>query len=101
MSKLVSKCAVLRGDEARLDALSDPSMFADVDENDPRSVAKWARKLGQHLGDDLPSDYGEMVEQIEAGEGLGDIGGDGSGGDDGGMFDGGFSPSGGAFGGDD
>ena len=64
MSKLVSKFAVLRGDEARLDALSDPSMFADVDENDPRSVAKWARKLGQHLGDDLPSDYGEMVEAL-------------------------------------
>ena len=95
MSKLVSKFAVLRGDEARLDALSDPSMFADVDENDPRSVAKWARKLGEHLGDDLPSDYGEMVEQIEAGEGLGDIGGS----DDGAMFDGGFSDGAGAFGG--
>ena len=101
MSKLVSKFAVLRGDEARLDALSDPSMFADVDENDPRSVAKWARKLGEHLGDDLPSDYGEMVEQIEAGEGLGDIGGDGGGSDDGTMFDGGFSDGAGSFGGAD
>lgn len=96
MQKLVSKFAVLRGDEARLEALSDPSMFSDVDENDPRSVAKWARKLGEHLGDDLPGDYGEMVEQLEAGGSLadGDAGGESP------MFDGGFSGGGGGFGDD-
>lgn len=93
MKKLVSKFAVLRGDEARLEALSDPSMFSDVDENDPRSVAKWARKLGEHLGDDLPGDYGEMVEQLEAGGSLAD----GDAGADSPMFDGGFSGGGGGF----
>lgn len=68
MHKLMSRVAVLKSEEARLESLADPSMFADVDENDPRSVAKWARKLGEQLGDDVPGDYGEMVDQLESGD---------------------------------
>ena len=68
MRRLVSRFAVMKSEEARLESLSDPSMFAGVDENDPRSVAQWARKLGSQLGDDLPADYDEMVDQIESGE---------------------------------
>jgi putative FmdB family regulatory protein len=69
MTKLISRVAVMKSEESRLEDLADPGMFADVDENDPRSVARWARKLGQQLGDDLPEDYGEMVDQLESGEG--------------------------------
>jgi putative FmdB family regulatory protein len=68
MQKLVSRVAVLKSEEARLESLADPSMFGDVDENDPRSVAKWARRLGEQLGDDAPDDYGELVDQIESGD---------------------------------
>jgi putative FmdB family regulatory protein len=72
MTKLISRVAVMKSEEARLEALADPGMFADVDENDPRSVARWARKLGAQLGDDLPDDYEEMVDQIEQGDEPGD-----------------------------
>ncbi|HEU5319130.1 MAG TPA: zinc ribbon domain-containing protein [Chloroflexota bacterium] len=75
MQKLISRVSVMKSEEARLEALADPSMFADVDENDPRSVARWARKLGETMGDDVPDDYGEMVEQLESGEMPDDIGG--------------------------
>src|SRR5947209_20617013 len=70
-SKLVSRVFQLKSEDAQLDDLADPSNFGDVDENDPKSVARWARKLGQQLGDDLPDDYGEMVDQLESGD-LGD-----------------------------
>lgn len=69
MTKLVSRVAVMKSEDSRLEDLADPSMFGDVDENDPRSVARWARKLGQQLGEDVPDDYQEMVEQLESGEG--------------------------------
>ena len=77
MTKLISRVAVMKSEESRLESLADPSMFADVDENDPRSVARWARKLGESLGDDVPDDYGEMVEQLESGEMPDDMGGGG------------------------
>jgi putative FmdB family regulatory protein len=86
MTKLISRVNVMKSEESRLESLADPSMFGDLDENDPRSVARWARKLGEQLGDDLPEDYGEMVEQIESGD-LGEDEGEGeaesaAGGDD-------------------
>ncbi|HEX2680600.1 MAG TPA: hypothetical protein VHQ03_04845, partial [Candidatus Dormibacteraeota bacterium] len=48
--------------------------FGDLDENDPKSVARWARKLGQQMGEDLGDDWGEMVDRLEAGEDLGEEG---------------------------
>ncbi len=75
MQKLISRVAVMKSEESRLEALADPSMFSDVDENDPRSVARWARKLGEQMGDDVPEDYGEMVEQLESGEMPDEVGG--------------------------
>jgi putative FmdB family regulatory protein len=83
MTKLISKVTVMKSEESRLESLADPGMFSDVDENDPRSVAKWARKLGQQLGDDLPEDYGEMVDQLESG----DLGDEEGAADDGGSSD--------------
>src|SRR5256885_394400 len=66
--KLVSRFAVLRSDESRLDDLADPSSIGDVDENDPRSVARWARKMGDQVGEDLGPEFDEMVDRMEAGE---------------------------------
>lgn len=58
----------MKSDESRLDDLADPSAFGDLDENDPRSVARWARKMGGQLGEDLGDDFGEMIDRMEAGE---------------------------------
>ena len=72
LRKLVSRFAVMRSEESRLEDLADPSTFADVDENDPRSVARWARRLGKEMGEDLGDDFDEAIEQMEAGEMPGD-----------------------------
>ncbi|MDR7485367.1 MAG: zinc ribbon domain-containing protein [Armatimonadota bacterium] len=39
-TRLMSRFAMVRSDEARLDALADDTNLADVDESDPRSVAR-------------------------------------------------------------
>jgi putative FmdB family regulatory protein len=84
VSRLVSRVFQLRSEDAQLEDLADPSSFGDLDENDPKSVARWARKLGQQMGEDLGDDWGEMVDRLEAGEDLGEDGEESSdlGGDD-------------------
>ncbi len=67
-SRIISRVAVMKSEESRLDALSDPSNFGDVDENDPQSMARLMRKMGGEMGEDLPPEYGEMVDRLEAGE---------------------------------
>jgi hypothetical protein len=39
-------------------------MFAGLDENDPRSIARWAKKLGKELGEDAGEDWDSMVDEM-------------------------------------
>jgi putative FmdB family regulatory protein len=80
LSRLVSRVFQLKSEDAQLDDLADPSSFGDLDENDPKSVARWARKLGSQMGEDLGDDWGEMVDRLEAGDDLSEEGGGGEGG---------------------
>ena len=89
LKRLVSKVAVLRSEESRLESLSDPSSMAGLDENDPKSIARWMRKMGNEMGEDLGSDFNEVVDRLEAGEdpesiekSMPDLGGSGGASDD-------------------
>jgi len=64
VQRAVSRVAVLKSEESRADALADPSMFAGLDENDPRSIARWAKKLGKELGEEAGEDWDSMVEEM-------------------------------------
>lgn len=68
LSRLVSKVAVLRSEDSRLDDLADPSSLGDLDENDPKSIARWMRKMGDEMGEDLGDEMDEVVDRLEAGE---------------------------------
>ncbi len=65
---MVSRVAVLRSEESRLESLADPSSLAGLDENDPRSIARWMRKMSAETGEDLGPEFDEMVDRLEAGE---------------------------------
>jgi putative FmdB family regulatory protein len=85
LTRLMSRFAMVKSDDARLDDLSDPSTLGGVDENDPKSVARWMRKMGKELGEDAGDDFEEMVDEMEAGGGDAsddDGGGDTPAGDD-------------------
>jgi len=62
--RAVSRVAVLKSEEARADAMADLSMFAGLDETDPRSIARWAKKLGKELGEEAGEDWDSMVEEM-------------------------------------
>jgi putative FmdB family regulatory protein len=82
LERLMSRFAMPRSEEARLDALSDPSALGGLDENDPKSVGRWMRRMGGELGDELGGEeLDQMVDGIESGA---DACGTGGCGDDGG-----------------
>jgi len=51
-----------------MEALADPANFGNVDENDPRSVGKFMRRMGSEMGEDMGPEFNEMVGRLEAGE---------------------------------
>lgn len=68
LARLISRVAVVRSEESRLDDLASDASLADLDERDPRSLARWARRMGREMGEDLGPEFDEVVERLEAGE---------------------------------
>ncbi len=74
LTRLVSRVATIKSEEARMESLADPSSFGDVDENDPKSMARFMRKMGDEMGgEELGPEFDEMVDRLEAGENPEDI----------------------------
>lgn len=81
LTRLMSRFATLKSEEDRLEALADPGRLGDLDEDDPKSVARWMKRMGSELGDDLGEDFDEVVdeameEEVGKGEGQGEGGDD-------------------------
>jgi putative FmdB family regulatory protein len=78
LSRLMSRFATVKSEDARLESLADSSSFGDVDENDPSSVARFMKKMGKEFGDEMGDDFESAVDEAMA-ESADD------GGDDGGL----------------
>lgn len=68
IERLITRVRVLRSEESRLESLADPSAWDGMDEEDPRAMARMMRKMGNELGEDLPPEFDEVVDRLEAGE---------------------------------
>jgi putative FmdB family regulatory protein len=68
LARLVSRVRIARSEDSRLDSLADPGDWGDVNEEDPRSLARMMRKMGSELGEDAPPEFDEVVGRLEAGE---------------------------------
>jgi putative FmdB family regulatory protein len=67
--RLISRFAVLHSEDSRADQMVDSAAgLGDVDENDPRSVARWARRMSNEMGEDAGPEFNEMVDRLDAGE---------------------------------
>ena len=77
--RLFSRVAVLRSEGDGPSGGFDESSLPDVDEDDPRSVAKWVRQMSRQMGEPLDAEMESELERMEAGETPDDFG---DGGDD-------------------
>lgn len=71
LTRLISRVAVVRSEGSRLDDLSDSgadAALSGLDENDPKSLAKFMRKMADETGEDLGPEFEEVVGRLEAGE---------------------------------
>ena len=62
---------VAKSDDSRMEALSsdfsDPSALAGL-ENDPQAMARMMRKMGSEMGEEMPPEFGEVVDRLEKGQ---------------------------------
>ena len=63
LTRLMSRFATVKSEEARLESLASDASFGDLDENDPASVARLMKRMGREMGEDLGDDFEEAVDE--------------------------------------
>jgi len=62
LERLISRVALVRSEEARLESLADPTRWGDLDEQNPASIARWVKQMGRELGEDMGEDIDAALE---------------------------------------
>jgi len=65
VDRLLSRFAAPKSEEARLESLADPDNLGGLDENDPQSVARFMKDMGDEMGEDVGEDVEAMMDQAE------------------------------------
>ncbi len=73
LERLWSRFALHRSEQDRLERLADPASLGDIDENDPKSMARLMRRMGQELGEEAGDDFDQAIEELERSESGGEI----------------------------
>lgn len=64
LTRLLSRVVVRLSEDTRLERLADPARFGGLDENDPRSMAKFMKEMAAATGEDLDKEeFDQMLEE--------------------------------------
>ncbi len=67
MDRLLSRFASPKSEEARLESLMDPTNVGNLDENDPKSVARLMKKMSEEMGEDTSDMEEAMLAETNEG----------------------------------
>ena len=68
LHRLVSRVAVLKSEESRMESLADPSLMSGLESEDPRALASFMRRMSGEMGEPLDAEMTEVLDRLEAGE---------------------------------
>ena len=68
LRRKISRIAVAKSEDSRLDSLDPENLMAGVDEDDPRSLGRFMRKMSSEMGEDMGDEFNEVVDRLESGE---------------------------------
>ena len=68
LRRLISRVAVVRSEETRLESLADINTSSDIDENNPRSIGRWIRRMSAEMEGNLSAEFAEVADRLEAGQ---------------------------------
>jgi putative FmdB family regulatory protein len=66
--RLISRIAIVHSEDTHLESLADPDSLAGLDEQDPKSLGRWLRKMSNEMGEEMPPEFDEVIDRLEAGQ---------------------------------
>ena len=68
LKRRIGRVALAKSEDTRMDSLMDDSALAGLDEENPRSIGRFMRKMSSEMGEDLGDEFNEVVDRLESGE---------------------------------
>ena len=64
----MTKVRIARSDESRLESAANDFSGLEGLEDDPKALGRMMRKMGGEMGEDLPPEFNDVVDRLEAGQ---------------------------------
>jgi putative FmdB family regulatory protein len=85
----MTKVRIAKSEDSRMESMTDDFSGFEGMEDDPKALGRMMRKMGKEMGEDLPPEFDDVVDRLEAGQSpeeiesaLPDLGKDMGGGED-------------------
>ncbi len=63
----MTRVRIAKSEESRMDSLGDESALDGL-EDDPQALGRMMKKMGKEMGEDLPPEFDDVVDRLEAGQ---------------------------------
>jgi putative FmdB family regulatory protein len=64
----MTKVRIAKSEDSRMESMANGITSLDALENDPQALGKMMRQMGNEMGEDLPTEFNEVVDRLEAGQ---------------------------------
>jgi putative FmdB family regulatory protein len=68
----MTKVRLAKSEDSRMESLADDTALDGL-ENDPQALGRMMKKMGKEMGEDLPPEFDDVVDRLEAGQSPEDI----------------------------
>ncbi|MFN3491328.1 MAG: FmdB family zinc ribbon protein, partial [Anaerolineales bacterium] len=69
----ITKVRIAKSEESRMETMAERFAGFEHLEKDPKELGGLMRKMGSEMGEDLPPEFDEVVDRLEAGQSPDDI----------------------------
>jgi putative FmdB family regulatory protein len=65
--RLIGRIRIAKSEESRLENIADPAALESL-EDDPVALGRMMRRMSGELGEEMPPEFGEVVDRLESGQ---------------------------------
>lgn len=64
----MTKVRIAKSNDSRMESMTDSLGNLEALEKDPQALGQMMRKMGSEMGEDLPPEFDDVVDRLEAGQ---------------------------------
>jgi putative FmdB family regulatory protein len=68
VKRRLSRVRLTKSEDSRLDDMGDDFSNIEGLEDDPQAMGRMMRKMGREMGEDVPPEFDDVVDRLEAGQ---------------------------------